>query len=397
VTRRYCEAIIASLRLRKVPDQATQRIKAQLQNLLSRINGEEFNVSSAKGLPKPKLENLGSWFEGTITKFIAGDEGENAEPKSSGHTKKASSGSAGIGPFSHFSAITPESTPALPSRAMSSFDIPATSSFPPPPILRSGSAMSYRPQPAPKPVTQQRPTSAMAYRGQEHRLSALSQVSTQATDELTTHGTSPAPVPMAEQPSIQKTADRNDDAAEQHPAVEIPTWGQSYTFDDTNQQDSAAEDESNEGSFINPMANFITPAVSAYASAAPTPPAAYTPQVNHNADLEEDDDDLGLGNSSHKKKQAAPPPAPKAGTPTSNYAPPPAKENPVVQAAVEETEKPKESPKSVSGGSWLGRLWGKGGAETPPSGPVRAKLGNESSMYYDKEQKRWVTKGVSAR
>lgn len=280
---------------------------------------------------------------------------------------------------------------------MSSFDIPATSSFPPPPILRSGSAMSYRPQPAVKPATQQRPTSAMAYRGQEHRLSALSQVSTQATDESTPYRSSPAPAPMPEPPRAPQTSDVNDDPAEQQPAVEIPTWGQSYTFDDTSEQDPAGEGESNEGSFINPMANFITPAVSAYVSAAPTPPATYSPQVNHNVDIEEDDDDLGLGNSSHKKKQAAPPTAPKAGAPTSSYAPPPAKENPVVQATVEEAEKPKESPKSVSGGSWLGRLWGKGGAETPPSGPVRAKLGNESSMYYDKEQKRWVTKGVSTR
>ncbi|KAJ9093084.1 hypothetical protein QFC21_006580 [Naganishia friedmannii] len=409
LAKRYCEAVIASLRLRKVPDQASQLLKLQLQNLLSQINGQDFSVSSAKGLPKPKLENLGSWFEGTLTKFIAGEESESGDQKASGHMKKASSGSAGIGPFSHFSAITPEATPALPSRTMSTYDIPATAYAPP--IPRSGSAMSYRPQPAAQPATHQRPTSAMAYGRQETRLSALSQVTTQA-DEPTGyepsgyspsgyapdhngHTDDPAVNSEAQQAEEKPSSESYEPAQEEVHAVEIPSWGQSYTFEDTGNQ-PVADDATGEdtGAFINPMANFITPAVSTHPSAAPTPPLPYQPRTNDPNFEDEDDDDLGLGNASNKKKPAGPAaPAPKTSAPTSNYAPP-AKENHAMETKTEEPAKPKESPKpGATGGSWLGRLWGKGATEAPTSGPVKAKLGNESSMHYDKELKRWVTKG----
>lgn len=40
--------------------------------------------------------------------------------------------------------------------------------------------------------------------------------------------------------------------------------------------------------------------------------------------------------------------------------------------------------------SWLGRLWGK-----KEGGPVKANLGEETSMVYDPDQKKWVVKGVS--
>jgi hypothetical protein len=47
-----------------------------------------------------------------------------------------------------------------------------------------------------------------------------------------------------------------------------------------------------------------------------------------------------------------------------------------------------DQPKS----GWLGRWWGK--KEGEGGGPIRAKLGEESSMVFDKDLKRWVVKGV---
>lgn len=43
-------------------------------------------------------------------------------------------------------------------------------------------------------------------------------------------------------------------------------------------------------------------------------------------------------------------------------------------------------------GSWLPWRWGK--KEEAPSGPVKAKLGEESAFYYDKDLKKWVNKKV---
>jgi hypothetical protein len=54
-----------------------------------------------------------------------------------------------------------------------------------------------------------------------------------------------------------------------------------------------------------------------------------------------------------------------------------------------------EPPKQTGSGRWLGRWWSK----TPDgssSGPIKAKLGDENAMVYDKELKRWVPKGVRA-
>lgn len=45
-----------------------------------------------------------------------------------------------------------------------------------------------------------------------------------------------------------------------------------------------------------------------------------------------------------------------------------------------------------AGGSWFGS-WFKRGASTS-TGPVKANLGEENSLYYDKELKRWINKKV---
>jgi len=51
----------------------------------------------------------------------------------------------------------------------------------------------------------------------------------------------------------------------------------------------------------------------------------------------------------------------------------------------------KPAQTSTASGSWLGRFWKR--AESAP-GPIKASLGDETSFYYDKEQKRWVNKKV---
>jgi hypothetical protein len=60
----------------------------------------------------------------------------------------------------------------------------------------------------------------------------------------------------------------------------------------------------------------------------------------------------------------------------------------------------KEEAKPTS--SWLGKLWGGKKEATPPatpgtpSAPIKAKLGEESAFYFDKDLKRWVNKKVRA-
>lgn len=49
-------------------------------------------------------------------------------------------------------------------------------------------------------------------------------------------------------------------------------------------------------------------------------------------------------------------------------------------------------PNVSSSTSWLGRWFSRPPSTNP--GPIKAKLGEETSFYYDKELKRWVNKKV---
>lgn len=51
--------------------------------------------------------------------------------------------------------------------------------------------------------------------------------------------------------------------------------------------------------------------------------------------------------------------------------------------------------KSSPSSSWLGRLFRRDAPQVPASGPVKANLGEEVSLVYDPETKRWVSRKVS--
>lgn len=45
-----------------------------------------------------------------------------------------------------------------------------------------------------------------------------------------------------------------------------------------------------------------------------------------------------------------------------------------------------------NGSSWFGRLFRR--SDNTPTGPIKANLGEEKSLYYDKELKRWINTKV---
>ncbi|KAJ2981532.1 hypothetical protein NUW54_g10859 [Trametes sanguinea] len=115
---------------------------------------------------------------------------------------------------------------------------------------------------------------------------------------------------------------------------------------------------------------------------------------------EEDEDDLGLGNSSLKPKKAEKaengdaaesPAAKEEEKPKVADPPKPGMLISVIAARVYALTVAAEVKQTASSG-WLSRLWRR--QETPTPGPVKANLGEESSFYYDKELKRWVNKNV---
>ena len=71
-------------------------------------------------------DKLGSWFEGRLTKFIAGDEDQATSPIKQSAPKSATKHTprGPVGPFSHFSTISPAVSGQI-SRVPSGVDFPA--------------------------------------------------------------------------------------------------------------------------------------------------------------------------------------------------------------------------------------------------------------------------------
>jgi hypothetical protein len=247
-----------------------------------------------KKVAKPNLDSIGSWFEGRLTKFIAGDEGSEGAEVAIGKSTSAPGGksSDAVGPFSHYSAITGGGHTGQLGRAASSYDLGGANNNRLQPFHRTASAMAHR-----------SPTALSAF--QLRPLSAQSERSPSYTAETTY-----APHPEQPEEQLASTSRRASSShsgyggqaeSTMQPHVSLPSWGQSYDFDDTTVNQADKDEAADAGDFINPMMAFNPMGF--------TPPpqqgnqASYQLATQHDhLGHEEDDDDLGLGNASNRAK-----------------------------------------------------------------------------------------------
>ncbi|OCF60462.1 hypothetical protein L486_00095 [Kwoniella mangroviensis CBS 10435] len=345
LAQKYCTAIEAGSKINKnLPSFLSPAYAASLEDLLERLTGQPSidppnALGSGRKAAKPGFDKLGSWIEGRLTKFIAGEEGDGSAPKPTAQSGKAA------GPFSQFSSIS-AGTSGAPSRSTSIADLSnngngylgVTS------VSRSTSpALQMTPQWGQQP-------NIPSYGGS-------SSSSSYGGDKYTQHDNAGGYSPW--------TGNNNDQGGSETP----------HAYGD-------------DSDFINPMAQLnLGP------SPAPAPPSSnYQPSKNKSAYEEDDQDDLGFGNSALSRDRTPKPPATgeedddkkgKGKAPDVKDNKPEPKKNDPPPA---KREYPHKS-------SWLGRIWG-GKKEGEPSGPVKANLGEESSMIFDPELKRWVVKGA---
>jgi hypothetical protein len=106
LTGRYCTAVeTASKPGKNQPQVLSPALLSSLEDLTERLTGTpSANPARLIGGRKTKA-GLGSWIEGRLTKFIAGEEDASTPAKPIPAAAKDSS--APIGPFSHFSTISP--------------------------------------------------------------------------------------------------------------------------------------------------------------------------------------------------------------------------------------------------------------------------------------------------
>ncbi|KAL7421721.1 hypothetical protein Q5752_003492 [Cryptotrichosporon argae] len=331
VAQKYCRAIDAAAKPSKSAHSGLpRRLAASMEDLLERLTGTP-STTPAMAVSRKRAKSgatIGSWIEGRLTKFIAGEDDGTAPAKPAPAKGTAT---APVGPFSHFSTISPGASGAI-SRVPSTLDV-------------TPSAYGTSPGAA--------QTALPAAGHQSGHLMDPSRASSSSSSYGDTyqHGYHSSYTPWA-----------GDSVAEgEGEDGSTPTGYEPF---------SGSAD-----GFINPMAQ---------AQAPPTPSANdYQSRAQEQKAFgDDDDDDLGFGNSSLSRGKT---PAP----PTGGAEPAKPAEKKAEPAKADATTSPKLEQKPSG---WLRGWWGK--KEGEGSGPIRAKLGEESSMVYDPELKRWVVKGA---
>ena len=142
--QRYCEAIAQCLKQCKHSPYLHSTLLSQSKQLSDRLVGAPQAGPGGnwvtRKMQRPTLDGVWGALEGRFTKFIAGEDG-TAEADSPNKNSKGSVSSS-IGPFSHYSAITPDAASGGMTRQQSYNELRTGS--PSVPTSRSGSAMDFR-------------------------------------------------------------------------------------------------------------------------------------------------------------------------------------------------------------------------------------------------------------
>ncbi|KIJ69376.1 hypothetical protein HYDPIDRAFT_145368 [Hydnomerulius pinastri MD-312] len=401
IATRYCEAITTAMS-RPSPYFTPAMVEA-LKNLADRLIGAPHLDKSASWIggkmSKPSLDSIGGWLENRLTKFIAG---EGDEPSPAPIESANALPSASAGPFATYSSISSATTSASPSpppTMVNSYSMSATQ-----PPRRSGSAMAFPSTQTHIPID--RASSAMEYRPARNASPAppktaplhsmgypYSPYVPQTNGHAMGNGYAPAygSEPLSRKTSLEITAEEGpevqspaQDGQPQEVEQHQQTGGSGGWWDSLGSADSAPtptaatfhpidDVRGSTGGFISLMDD---PALSV------TPSPSAPPHARLDSGYEDDEDDLGLGNSSRRKQEGA-----KANGDSKPTAAP-AQQAP----KVEEKQDASAAPPAAASGSWLSRFWKKSDAPAP----IKASLGEETTFYYDKELKRWVNKKAGA-
>lgn len=267
-------------------------------------------------MAKPSLDSIGNWLEGRFTKFIAG-EGDSPHPEESKSMAQQQSYS---GPFANYSSISSATTSAYPSPHQSVTDlteVPSAGVAPPP--FRAGSAMGGRP-PSRAQIQINRAASAMDnVRPFQRGASPIARVASANAATFAdagpygqargSYGNGYAPAPS----HLRADSNSHGDVSGHGPSKPPSTpswWGASESDAPTptatsfvSLDEHPSSSTSNSG-FVSLMDSVDSPLLSATPTGSRHQTASAPPPSRHN-DLDDFDDDLGLGNSSSRRKPQA--------------------------------------------------------------------------------------------
>lgn len=304
---RYCEAISNSLNKNSPYINATflEQLKGLNDRLVAAPQLDKSGSWIASKVAKPSLDGIGSWVGGRLTKFIAGEDSPGPDQHTHGQQQQPFGD-----PFSQYSTISSTSSSAAPSPHQSTVNLAQTATNSPPPF-RTGSAMGLRVSAAPQI---NRASSAMDYTrpSLSRRSSPVPRVAsanpattTFADASLYSQALNGHAFGSSSKQSLNgyETHDDHQSADSDSPQSNGPAMGSWWGSSDASaltptassfaQHDESSVPTATSGQFISLMDDY---------SATPT---AYQAQrsFSSNPTIDEEDDDLGLGNNSSRSNR----------------------------------------------------------------------------------------------
>ena len=281
-----------------------EQLKDLHDHLTAAPHGDKKNFLS-KAITKPSMETFNTWITGGLTKLIEGDE-PTPQPQDQQAEAKPVNG-ATLGPFSHYSTISSNAPSKSPSPAPSFTGVHGMSTIPPP---RTASTGGYRPpanglSPMPVAPPPNRSASAIDYTQTMNRKPSPgpkvpSPYAATSTSQVYENGYTPYN-------SDQINASSAEDAGKAYAGLETGSWwGSSNGGATANTTPTAStflrvnagelsEGEGPQFISLGDSDSLFAPSVTP--SIAPSSPRFITAPSS-----QDEDDDLGLGNSKSKKK-----------------------------------------------------------------------------------------------
>ncbi|KAI0362216.1 hypothetical protein OH77DRAFT_1507802 [Trametes cingulata] len=387
LANRYCEAISSSLN-RSSP-YVNMTLLEQLKGLSDRLTAAPQLDKSGSWIPgkmaKPSLDSIGNWLEGRFTKFIAG-EGDSPRPEEAQGLAQQQSYS---GPFANYSSISSAATSTHPSPHQSVTDLTEVVGAAPP--FRAGSAMGGRP-PSRSHGPINRASSAMDHVRLFQRtgspIARVASASAATFADAASYGQARGPygngyLPSQSSDHLKPDSSSHGDVSgfgHSKPPSTSSWWGASDADTTTPTASTFVNDQPSSSTSNSGFVSLMDDPMLSMTPTATKQQGSPLPRSSQYTLEEEDEDDLGLGNSSLRPKKSE---KAENGDAASEGATAKEEDKP------KPTEPAKPEVKQSASSGWLSRLWKRG--ETTPA-PVKANLGEESSFYYDKELKRWVNK-----
>ncbi|KAF8462130.1 Sec23-binding domain of Sec16-domain-containing protein [Kalaharituber pfeilii] len=371
--QKYCDAIASVLKLSGKPSPYFHRnLFTALEELSTRVSQSPKDAAASGWLSKPSLDNISGSMWGAFTKFVAGEETESATPGTEhGQNTGGLLGDAG----SSFGVVA--ASPGI-SRTQSTADIYGgygaggnvsnySPTMPKNPRYEAvgGAANQYTPQ---QMYTSRPTTSANPYEPTNSNYSPYSSANSHSYNPASQQSSSQysAANPYMPQGGYEPAAGKSttDSSNPSNGSFDSPAATKS-TFEDTSSSYTYEPPQPSYGGYEPPTSE--APATAERDSEHKKDDSAdEKPKPKKKSFMDDDDDDAEFVARAAKLKQEE-----------------------EEKRKKEEEEKKKEQASS-GGGGWFRWFVKKDSASG--GGPIKAKLGEESSFYYDPDLKRWINK-----